>query len=220
MPDPRPGAIFDVDGTLLDNNYLHTVAWWRAFRAAEIDVPMAAIHRAVGMGSTGLMAKLIGEDREALNEANSREFSRFHSEMRALPGAAELLREIRGMGLAVVLGTSAKPEDLGAMRRTLDADDAIDDIVSSADVPRAKPDPDIFQFALANCGLDPDRTMVVGDTGWDVEAARRAGLACICMMTGGWSRQELEEAGAVAVYQSPADLLDRLAESPLSRLAG
>ncbi|MDQ6746736.1 MAG: HAD family phosphatase, partial [Candidatus Dormibacteraeota bacterium] len=169
--DGRPGVIFDIDGTLLDNNYFHTVAWWRAFHAAGIDIPMAAIHRGIGMGGKELMASLIGEQRPELSEAHGREFAKFRPEMVAFAGVADLLREVHGMGLAVVLGTSAKPENLPAMRRAIDADDAIDAVVSSADVQQAKPHPDIFVAALEEAGLDPARTMVVGDTRWDVEAA-------------------------------------------------
>lgn len=218
MADPRPGVIFDIDGTLLDNNYFHTLAWWRAFQGAGIQVPMARIHRGIGMGGSEMMAALIGEQRPELGEAHGREFERFHGEMVAFEGVPELLREIRAMGLGVVLGTSARAENLPAMRRAINADDAIEEVVCSADVEQAKPHPDIFTAALQAGRLDPERSIVVGDTRWDVEAARRAGLPCITLMTGGWGRAELESAGAVAVYDSPADFLHRLEDSPLSAL--
>jgi len=214
----RPGVIFDIDGTLLDNNYFHTVAWWRAFREAGLDVPMAAIHRGIGMGGDKMMARLIGETRPELNEAHGREFRRFRAEMRALPGAADLLQAVREMGLAVVIGTSAKPENVAPMLAAIGAGDVIDAVVSSGDVEQAKPAPDIFTTAVRRGNLDPQRTLAVGDTGWDVEAARRAGFGCVCLLTGGWAPAELEEAGAVAVYESPADLLHRLQDSPLAAL--
>ena len=218
MAEGSPGVIFDIDGTLLDNNYFHTMAWWRAFRSAGIAIPMASIHRGVGMGGTEMMAALLGEVRPELSEAHGTEFARFRDEMVAFEAVPELLRAVRDMGLCVVLGTSAKPENLPSMLRAIGADDAIEEVVSSADVQRAKPHPDIFSAALQTGRLDPARTMVVGDTRWDVEAARRAGLACVTLLTGGWSSAELEAAGAVAVYDSPADLLHRLDSSPLAAL--
>ncbi|MFN2465033.1 MAG: HAD family hydrolase [Candidatus Dormibacteria bacterium] len=217
--DTRPGVIFDIDGTLLDNNYFHTIAWWRAFRGAGIDVSMAAIHRGIGMGGREMMAKLLGEARPELSEAHGAEFQKFRGEMVAFVGAADLLREVKAMGLTVVLGTSAKPQNLPAMREAIGADDAIEEVIDSGDVEQAKPNPDIFVVSLAKARLDPERTMVVGDSRWDVDAARRAGLSCIGLLTGGWSAAELEAAGAIAVYESPADLLHRLSESPLSSLA-
>ncbi|MGI8609877.1 MAG: HAD family hydrolase [Candidatus Dormibacteria bacterium] len=218
MPDTQPGVIFDIDGTLLDNNYFHTIAWWRAFQGAGLDVQMARIHRGIGMGGSEMMAALIGEQRPELSEVHGREFARFRDEMVAFASVPELLRDCREMGLRVVLGTSAKPENLPAMRRVIAADDAIDAVVSSADVQQAKPNPDIFTTALQEGDLDPERTMVVGDTRWDIEAARRAGLGCVALLTGGWSTAELESAGALAVYDSPADLLHHLADSPLAAL--
>jgi HAD superfamily hydrolase (TIGR01509 family) len=220
LAEVGPGVIFDIDGTLLDNNYFHTLAWWRALRGAGIEVPMARIHRGIGMGGKEMLASLIGEYREELSEAHGREFERFRDEMLAFESVPDLLRDVKAMGLVVVLGTSAKPENLPAMRRAIGADEAIDEVVSSADVQQAKPHPDIFTASLDAGRLDPDRTLVVGDTRWDVEAARRAGLGCVAVMTGGWAEAELTEAGAVAVYESPADLWHRLADSPLAALIG
>jgi len=211
-------VVFDIDGTLLDNNYFHTVAWWRALRAAGIDVPMARIHRGIGMGGDKMLPALIGEQRPELSQAHGEEFARFRAEMQPLPGAADLLRAVKEMGLAVVIGTSAKPENIPAMLDAIGARDAIDAVVDSGDVEQSKPAPDIFSTAVARGGLDPERTLAVGDTRWDVEAARSAGFGCIGLLTGGWSEAELESAGAVAVYETPADLLHRLAQSPLAAL--
>lgn len=211
--------IFDIDGTLLDNNYFHTIAWWRAFKGAGIDIAMARIHRGIGMGGSEMMAALIGEARPALSEAHGREFARLRDEMVAFDAVPELLREVQALGLRVVLGTSASPENLPAMLKAIGADDAIAAVVSSADVEQAKPHPDIFSTSILKASLDPERTMVVGDTRWDVEAARRAGLDCITLLTGGWGTAELDAAGAIAVYDSPADLLHRLASSPLAAVA-
>ncbi|GAC1332221.1 MAG: HAD family hydrolase [Candidatus Dormibacteria bacterium] len=218
MTDLRPGAVFDIDGTLLDNNYFHTIAWWRALRGAGIDVPMARIHRGIGMGGDKMLAVLIGEQPPGLSEAHGTEFRKFRAEMRPLPGAADLLRAVKDMGLRVVIGTSAKPENVPAMLEAIGAGDVIDAVVDSGDVEQSKPAPDIFSTALARGGLDPERTMAIGDTRWDVEAAKRAGFGCIGLLTGGWAAAELDAAGAVAVYENPADLLHRLAQSPLAAL--
>ncbi len=218
MTRTQPGVIFDVDGTLLDNNYFHAIAWWRALRGAGIEIPMSRVHRGIGMGGSEMMAALIGEQRPELSEAHGREFAGFRDEMVAFTAVPELLREVKSMGLRVMLGTSARPENLPAMLQAINADDAIHGIVSSEDVEQAKPHPDIFSTALARGGLDPDRTLVVGDTRWDVEAARRAGLSCLTVLTGGWSEAELLAAGSVAVYDSPQDLLHRLDASPLAGL--
>ena len=218
MADAHAGAIFDVDGTLLDNNYFHTIAWWRAFRGAGIEIPMAKIHRGIGMGGSEMMAALLGEQRPGLSEAHGREFAHFRDEMVAFEAVPDLLREVKGMGLRVVLGTSATLENLPAMLKAIGAKDAIAEVVSSDDVQQAKPHPDIFTTAIVKADLDPQRTLIVGDTKWDVEAARRAGLGCVTLLTGGWSSAELESAGSVAVYESPADLWRRLEDSPLAAL--
>ncbi|MFN2463463.1 MAG: HAD family hydrolase, partial [Candidatus Dormibacteria bacterium] len=194
------------------------VAWWRAFRSEDIDVPMAAIHRGIGMGGDKMMASLIGEQRPSLSEKHGKEFLQFRAEMWPLPGAADLLTAVKEMGLAVVIGTSAKAENVPAMLEAIGAPEMIDDVVHSGDVEQSKPAPDIFSTAIARGRLDPERTIAVGDTGWDIEAARRAGCGCIALLTGGWSEAELAEAGALAVYETPADLLSRLAQSPLASL--
>ena len=217
-----PGVIFDVDGTLLDNNYLHVIAWLRAFRNGGIEgVSAASIHRCVGMGTDHLVERLIGEPRPELGERHGLEYKPFRAEMRPFSGTPELIRTCAGHGLRVVLGTSANADNLGAMMEALGAADAIAEVVSSSQVPAAKPEPDIFLAGIERASLDPARTLVVGDTWWDIEAARRAGLGCIGVLTGGaWSRAELLEAGAVAVYRDPAELLAEFHASPLAALFG
>lgn len=215
-----PGVIFDVDGTLLDNNYLHVIAWLRAFRTAGIEgISAASIHRCVGMGSAHLVAQLLGEPRPGLDVLHDREYRQFHAEMRPFRAVPELLRACAGHGLRVVLGTSAKASNVEAILAALGAADTVAEVVSSSQVERAKPDPDIFLASVAQGELDPSRTIVVGDTWWDMEAARRADLRAIAVLTGGaWTRQELLQAGAIAVYQDPAQLLAELASSPLMAL--
>ena len=215
----RWGVLFDVDGTLVDSNYLHVVAWLRAFRAAGYPgVTAAQVHRCVGMGAELLLETLVGEADEAAKKGHSAEYERLWPELRPFPGAVDLLREVRRRGGETVLATSATEEEVGALRRALDCDDAITAITSSADVEEAKPSPDIFTTALDKSGLDPARVVVVGDTVYDAEAARKAGLTCVGLLSGGIGRAELVEAGMAEVYDDAAALLAAFGQSPLSTL--
>ncbi|MDP9403298.1 MAG: HAD family hydrolase [Actinomycetota bacterium] len=220
MPDARPAVLFDIDGTLVDTNYLHTVAWWRALRDAGEDVSMSEIHPLIGMGSDKLLEHLIGEERDGLRDAHAEQFSRLKAEVRAFPGARELLTRVAGRGAQVVLATSSQEADLAELLAAIDADDAITEIVHGDEVEASKPAPDIFATALDKLGLVSASTMVVGDTRWDVEAASKLGIDTVAVLTGGSTRRDLEEAGAAAVYLNVADLLDHLDDSPLSRLLG
>lgn len=214
-----PGAVLvDMDGTLIDSNWFHTLAWWRALQASGDDVSMARLHPLIGMGSDQMMDDLFGEERPGLSDAHSEEFEPFKSELKAFPGAADLLTELRRRGARVVLATSSKEADLKEGLEAIGADDAVDDVVHGDMVGASKPAPDIFATALKELGLDPERTVVVGDTGWDIEAASKAGLECVAVLTGGWTRADLENAGATAVYDDVADLLEHLDDSPLARL--
>lgn len=212
----RRGVVFDVDGTLVDSTYLHTLAWWRALDDADLGIPMARIHPLIGMGSDKLLPRLIGEERPELAEAHSRHYGRLKGELRALPGAGALLRAVAARGAAIVLATSAQERDIGDLLAVIDADDVIDHVTHSADADRSKPSPDIFSVALASAGLEPARAIVVGDSVWDVAAAKRCDMACVALLSGGNPRCELEEAGAVAVYADPAQLRDGLDDSPLA----
>jgi HAD superfamily hydrolase (TIGR01509 family) len=212
-------VIFDVDGTLVDTNYLHTLAWWRGLVAAGEQVPMAAIHRVIGMGSDILIKELLGHEVPDAKEIHSEQFKQLREEMKAFPRAADLLREVAGRGAKVVLASSANEEDLEAMRKAIDADDVIDVFTSAKDVETSKPAPDIFQVALDRAEVDADHAIVVGDTIWDIQAARKVGLDCVGVLTGGLGRGELEGAGAAAIYDSVGHLLDELDDSPLARLA-
>ena len=218
MKNDPPTILVDVDGTLVDTNYLHTVAWWRAFRDIGEDVPMSRIHPLIGMGSDQLVHRLIGRESEEASEAHSRHYEPFKKEIAAFPRAAELLAELSRRGARVVLATSSDEEDLARLREAIDADDAIDDAVSKGDVEHSKPSPDIFEAALKRFDLDPRNTMVVGDTPWDVEAAAKVELGTVCVLTGGATCEQLEEAGALAVYEDVGELLDELDNSPLTKL--
>lgn len=220
MPENRPAILVDVDGTLVDTNYLHAVAWWRAFREVGEDVPMSRIHPLIGMGSDQLVHRLIGRESSEASDAHSRHYEAFKPEIAAFPRADQLLRELDRRGALVVLATSSDEEDLARLREAVGADDAVEDAVSKGDVDRSKPSPDIFAAALDRFDLDAGRTLVVGDTPWDVEAAAKLGLGTVCVLTGGSTREQLEDAGALAVYEDVGELLDRLDESPLGRLLG
>jgi HAD superfamily hydrolase (TIGR01509 family) len=209
-------VLFDVDGTLVDTNYLHVLAWRRVFlERGEPEVSSARIHRLVGMGTDELLQTLFGRPRPELKPERARHFAALKSEIRALPGAGDLLRTLHDRGVRVVLATSAEKADLEALLAAIDADDAIDAVTSAGEVESAKPAPDLFCEALEAAGTAPEATVVVGDTVWDVEAARKAGLPCVAVLSGGISRAKLEEAGAIAVYEDVAALLDGLDGSPL-----
>jgi phosphoglycolate phosphatase-like HAD superfamily hydrolase len=214
--------VLDVDGTLVDSVYLHTVCWWRAFRQHRIDVPMVDIHRAVGMGADHLVPHVAGpveaETAAAVTDEHGRLWRVYRRQVRPTRGAELLLREAARLGLAVVLASSASPDDLAAMRTTLACDDVVSAAVSSADVDASKPEPDIVALALARVRVAPADALMVGDSVWDGVAARRVGATFLAVLTGGTSAVELTNAGARAVYADPAELsadLVRWADPPL-----
>lgn len=209
-------ALFDVDGTLVDTNYLHAVTWWQAFAQAGYDVPMTDIHHAIGMGSDQLLETLLpaGRDTRAdsdLRTAHTALYATYWCRLRPLPGAVELMRACQKSGLTVVLASSADPQEFAALRAALHAEDAIDDATSAADVDTSKPAPDLVDVALRKARTRPDQAVFVGDTVWDVTACQRAGVPCIGLRSGGISAGELLDAGAAAVFAGPADLLDSTA---------
>jgi HAD superfamily hydrolase (TIGR01509 family) len=220
-PVHAAAVLFDVDGTLVDSNYQHAIAWWEALRQHGHTVPIAAAHRAVGMGTDQLLDHLLGTDRdpaqtEPLAAAHAALAARFRPSLTALPGAAALIRTCVRRGWQTVLASSASARELEVMRRIVDADDAITAATGADDVERAKPAPDVVGTALRRVDGDPARSVMIGDTVWDVRAARRAGVRCIGVMSGGHSRGGLHAAGAIEVYETTADLLDRIGESALA----
>lgn len=218
--EARPAVLFDVDGTLVDSTYLHVVAWWQAFRDAGEPVPMRDVHRRIGMGAPRLVKETLGRDDEDAVDGHTRRFAPFLDEVRALPGAVDLLRHCAASGLTVVLATSAGTEEVESQRAALaDATDVLTAVTSSADAEESKPDPDILEVALERGGATPQRCVFVGDTVWDIEAAARLGIACVGVLTGGVGEDELRAAGAVEVYDGPRHLLERFDASALGRLA-
>jgi HAD superfamily hydrolase (TIGR01509 family) len=223
--ESRPGVLFDVDGTLVDTTYLHAVAWWEALRQHDQDVPMAAIHRSIGMGSDKLLEHLLGADRDEdqdqkLSDAHDILYGTWWERLRPLPGAADLLRACAGRGLTVVLASSAKEPELRQLRRVLDADDVIAAATSSSDAEQSKPAPDILEAALDQSDVDPRNCVFVGDSVWDVEAAAKLDIPCIGLTCGGTSAAELTDAGAVATYRDPAALLADLDTAPIIQRRG
>ncbi|SEG95649.1 haloacid dehalogenase superfamily, subfamily IA, variant 3 with third motif having DD or ED/haloacid dehalogenase superfamily, subfamily IA, variant 1 with third motif having Dx(3-4)D or Dx(3-4)E [Actinacidiphila yanglinensis] len=224
--DDAAGAVlFDVDGTLMDTVYLHTVAWWEALRQHGHHVTMSRIHRLIGMGSDHLLDELLGEDRDrdgdgALSAAHDALYAQFWSRLAPLPGAADLLRACAERGWRVVLASSAKKNEADVMIRALGAGDAIDAVATADDVASSKPAPDLVQQALAKAGVPAGRAVFVGDAGWDARAARKAGVRCLGLLTGGWTREELRGSGAEEVYESTEELLERIEDSPLSAPGG
>jgi HAD superfamily hydrolase (TIGR01509 family) len=214
-----PAAILDVDGTLVDTNYHHTIAWYRAFRQNGVVLPIWRIHRHIGMGGDQLVGALGGERLENekgddIRAAESVLYGELMSEVEPLEGARELIEDLKESGHAVVLASSAKKHEVEHYLDLLDARDLADDWTTSDDVEATKPEPDLVVAAVEKAG--GGEAVMVGDSTWDCEAAKRAGLDTVAVLTGGFSEAELREAGATAVYLSIADLRESLDETPLA----
>lgn len=219
-PEAKPIAVlFDVDGTLVDSNYLHVHAWTRAFREQNIDVAAWRIHRSIGMDGSRLVASLSGDAsadvQQRLKDRHSSLYKDSAELIVALPGARELLHRLADDGVRVVLASSAPEDELAITRRVLDSEDAIFAATSSKDVDTAKPEPDIVHVALQRAGVCADRAFFVGDAVWDGEAATRVGVPFIGLRCGGVANCELEKAGAQAIFDDPLDLLRHLDSSLL-----
>jgi HAD superfamily hydrolase (TIGR01509 family) len=202
--------LLDVDGTLVDSNYLHVDAWARAFAGGGYRVAAWRIHRAIGMGGDKLQAELIGdqaaaETGQALGDDHDRLFDRRIDEVRPLPGASRLLRELHESGFTVVLASSARGSEIEHYLDLLDARGVVDVWTTSDDVDRTKPDPDLLRVAVERAGAQP--VAMVGDAVWDCKAAANAGLPCLALRSGGIADCELEAAGAQRVLDDAADLL-------------
>jgi HAD superfamily hydrolase (TIGR01509 family) len=214
------GVLFDLDGTLVDTGYLHAICWWEALRQYDHVVPMAAIHRAIGMGSDNLLDHILGKDHDAgadedISTAHGVLFATWYQRICPLPGARDLLARCRELGLTVVIATSAHEQDVEALRRALNADSFINEVTTAADADKSKPSPDILSAALEGSGLSADQVVFVGDAVWDVEASAKLGIRCIGLESGGTSEAELLRAGAAEIWKDPADLLDNLEGSLL-----
>jgi HAD superfamily hydrolase (TIGR01509 family) len=214
----QKAVLFDLDGTLIDSNYLHTMAWWRALDDAGERHPMAHIHRLIGMGSSELLTKLLEHDDPRISESQGEYFRQLHPLITLLPGATQLLHEIKQRGGLAVLVTSSKRSDLNVLLANLRIDEIFDVIVAGDDADQAKPHPDLFALGLRRSETEPRSVVAIGDAIWDVKAAGRAGIGCIAVESGGFSESELRNAGALAVYQSCAEILRQWRHSPIAAL--
>ncbi|MEA2483622.1 MAG: hypothetical protein QOC55_1569 [Thermoleophilaceae bacterium] len=213
-----PVAILDVDGTLVETNYHHAIAWYRAFTQHGVELPVWRIHRAIGMGGDQLVAALAGDEVEEekgedIRTAEKALYMAMIHEVRPLPDARKLIEVLKERGHTVVLASSAKQDEIDHYLDLLDARDLADDWTSSADVEKTKPEPDLVQTALEKAG--GGEAVMIGDSVWDVEAAKRAGIPTIAIRTGGFGHDELVEAGAACVFDSISDLLQNVEETPL-----
>jgi len=213
-------AILDIDGTLVDTNYQHALAWYRAFRGFGAVVPIWRIHRHVGMGGDQLVKALLGEDVEEekgddIRGAEKDLYFELIEEVEPLHGARHLIEDLKGRGHTVLLASSAKPDEVDHYVDLLDARELADGWTTSGEVEATKPEPDLVEVALEKAGSGD--AVLVGDSTWDCEAAKRAGIETIAVLTGGFSAQELLDAGAACVYESIDELRRSLDETPLVR---
>jgi HAD superfamily hydrolase (TIGR01549 family) len=213
-----PAAILDIDGTLVDSNYQHAIAWYRALRQHGHVLPIWRIHRHIGMGGDQLVASLCGDEVEEqqgddIRDAEKALYMALIDEVEPLAGARELIVDLQRMGRRIVLASSAKPDEVEHYLDLLDARGLADAWTTAGDVESTKPEPDLVHAALERAGTDS--AVMVGDSTWDCEAAQRAGVQTIAVLTGGFSEQELRDAGAVAVFRSIEELRRRLSQTPL-----
>jgi HAD superfamily hydrolase (TIGR01509 family) len=210
-------AILDVDGTLVDTNYQHALAWFRAFRQHGVVLPIWRIHRHIGMGGDQLVASLVSDefDAEHGDDVRAAEKALYMSlivEVEPLEGARELITDLRESGHPVVLASSAKPDEVDHYLDLLDARGLVDDWTTSGDVESTKPEPDLVAAAVEKAGGGD--AVMLGDSTWDCESAKRAGIETVGVLMGGFSEGELREAGASCVFRSLVELRENLAGTP------
>ncbi|PSL39329.1 HAD superfamily hydrolase (TIGR01549 family) [Labedella gwakjiensis] len=218
-----PAAVLlDIDGTLVDSNYLHVDSWARTFGDLGVDVDTWRIHRGIGLDSTMLLDELLGdrvdELRDRATERHAVHYADSIERLRAIHGGRQLLDALTDAGLRVVLATSAPGDELEQLRRVLDVEDSLYAVTSSEDVETAKPEPDVIRSALDKAHVPADRAVMIGDARWDGIAAERAGVTFVGVLTGGISAAELREVGAVAVYDSVAEVIEHLDDAPFGEL--
>lgn len=209
-------ALLDIDGTLVDSNFQHTLAWQRAFSGVGITVAGWRVRGAIGMGGDRLVAHVAGDEVEEehgdqVRDSWKREADEMISEVRPLAGAIEMLDALRARGLTVALATSGKPDHTEHALDVLHARTRIDHLTTNDDVDASKPEPDLLTAAAQ--AVKAERAVMIGDSVWDARAAADAGMPFLGLLAGGTSRAELERAGAVGVYDDPADLLEHLDEA-------
>jgi HAD superfamily hydrolase (TIGR01509 family) len=214
-------AILDIDGTLVDTNYQHALAWYRAFRRHGIVLPVWRIHRHIGMGGDQLIQALTDEQTEeelgdAIRETEGELYFELIDEVEPMEGARELISELGERGHIVVLASSAKEKEVEHYLDLLKARDLADAWTTSADVETTKPAPDLVKSALSKVGGSAEDAVMVGDTPWDVKAAAQTGVGTLAVLTGGFAIEELSESGAKEVFETVADLRSALDRTPLA----
>jgi len=214
-------ALLDVDGTLVDTNYQHALAWYRAFRDCGLTLPVWRIHRHIGMGGDQIVQALCGarfddEHGDDVRAAEGAHYREMIGEVQPMQGARELLEDLHAGGHTLVLASSAKPEEVDHYLDLLDARELADAWTTAGDVEATKPAPDLVRSALDRVDVPPGEAVLVGDSPWDVESAKRAGVTTVAVMTGGFSREELLGAGAVAVFGSVGELRGTFARALLA----
>ncbi|MBV9311952.1 MAG: HAD family hydrolase [Solirubrobacterales bacterium] len=214
-------AILDIDGTLVDTNYHHTIAWYRAFREHGIVLPIWRIHRHIGMGGDQLVGSLTDEQTEeqkgdAIRDSEKDFYMKLIEEVETMDGSRELIEQCKRRGHRVILASSAKEDEVEHYLDLLDARDLADGWTTSADVESTKPQPDLVNSALQRAGEGNGEAVMVGDTPWDVRAAEAAGVPTLVVRTGGFGEDELRESGAAEVFESVAELCERLDETALA----
>lgn len=215
-------ALFDVDGTLVDTNYLHVTAWWEALRQAGHRVPMRAVHHAIGLGGTDLIEHVLGDDRDpdqddAISAAHKTLYGTHFDRLEAFEDAGRLLRCLAGEGWTIVLATSAGGAELDALRAAVDADDVITATAGADDVDEGKPAAEPVAHALELAGANARDSVFVGDSVWDMKSARRAGVTPLAVLSGGIPRDDLTRAGAAELYDDTAHLLSSLKSSAFAQ---
>ncbi len=216
---PIDTVVFDMDGTLVDTNYHHAVAWFRAFQRFNVTPALWRIHRAIGMGGDKLVKAVAGEDVEErhgddLRDAWTEEFDALLPEVRPFAGAVPLLEDVRGRGLRLVLASSGEKEHVDHYLDLLQGHELAEAWTTSDDAEQSKPAPDLIQIAMSK--VEGAHAVMTGDSTWDAKAAERAGLPTYALRTDGFSVEELKEAGARRVYDSLEEMrddLDRLVRS-------
>ena len=209
-------VILDVDGTLVDTNFHHAIAWYRAFRQHGIVLPIWRIHRSIGMGGDQLVPSLTDEKTEEeqgedIRTAEKALYMALIEEVEPFAESRELIEDLKGRGHAVILASSAKADEVDLYLDLLDARELADGWTSSTDVENTKPEPDLVHAAVEKAGGGP--AVMIGDTTWDCKAAAAASVETIAVRTGGFSAEELREAGALSVWNSVAELRGRLDEA-------
>jgi HAD superfamily hydrolase (TIGR01509 family) len=216
-------ALCDIDGTLVDSNTLHAEAWVRTFAKFGYQFSLDDLLHQIGKGGDQLIPHYIPSDRLPHLKEPIEKFRKelFHAEyfdrIRPFPGARSLLQKMRAAGLRVAVASSASRDDLDKLKAIARIEDLVEEETTRDDAAKSKPQPDIFQAALDRLKVQPSEAMALGDTPWDIEAAKRAGVNTVAVTSGGWSEEQLSSAGAIAVYKDVAELADRFEQSEFSR---